>query len=870
MRSAEIRQSFLDFFAGRDHRVLPSSSLIPHDDPSVLLTTAGMQQFKPYYAGTAEPPSRRVATVQKGFRTVDLEEVGDYSHLTFFEMLGNFSFGDYFKEGAIEMAWEYLTTELSMDQSRLWPSVFPEDEEAAATWRRVIGRDPYPLRENHWPENLEGWVGPCGPDSEIFWDMGNNVGCGRPDCHPGHCERYVEVWNLVFPQFNRQPDGSMPPLDPPGIDTGMGLERLAMVLGGFSSVHQTDMLAALNDHFRERTQAVTVDEETQGYARRLLSDHSRGTTFLLADGVRPGNEGRGYVLRRMIRRATLHGVRRLGIENGLSGAVELVGELMGDAYPEVRARRSEVIRALEIEEAAFRRTLEQGEALFNDVVARSDRVIPGEDAFRLHDTFGFPIELTSELAAEQGLTVDREGFEASLSEARQRSRRGARRTAVPRSGLPRTEFTGYESLTGGGRVQRIFKADEAVEEAKEGDEIELYLDRTPMYAESGGQVGDTGVIEGPMGSLEVRDVQKQGDAFGHYARVSEGTLAVGDEVRIEVDAAARWATMRHHSATHLVHRALREVLGEGATQAGSYVAPDTCTFDFSLDRAVTPAELEAIFRIVNRAVRIDIPRETRVMLLEQARQSGAMQLFGEKYGDQVRVVSFGDFSIELCGGTHVERTGQIGHAMPVAERSVGTGVRRLEFLAGEAAERRERALVGAAEQAALVLNVAPADLPARVDALVEERRQLQKQVEDLQRKLLVGRAQGGAAAHHGFDDGVAFEAIESDDPDLLRTLADRLLDVEPTAQVAVVMGRTRDAGRIVVKTRRGSGVSAAEALARVREQVGGKGGGNETMAQAGGLSAGDFDRAVGAIKGWIIERGAAADPIPAPAGDKAR
>ena len=859
MHSAQIRQSFLNFFAGRDHLVVPSSSLIPHNDPSVLLTTAGMQQFKPYYAGLSEPPARRVATVQKVFRTVDLEEVGDSSHLTFFEMLGNFSFGDYFKEGAIEMAWEYLTGELGMDPAHLWPSFFPEDEVAAATWRRVIGRDPHPLKENFWPENLEGWVGPCGPDSEIFYDMGEGVGCGKSDCHPGHCDRYIEIWNLVFPQYNRQPDGAMPLLDPPGIDTGLGLERLSMVLGGHATVHQTDVLAGLNDHFRGRTRGQVADEDAAAYARRLLSDHSRGTTFLLADGVRPGNEGRGYVLRRMIRRATLHGVRRLGIENGLSGAVGLVGDLMGEAYPALVSRRADIVHVLEVEEAAFRRTLEQGESLFNDVVRRSDRVIVGADAFRLHDTFGFPIELTAELASEQGLAVDRDGFEAALAEARQRSRRGARRAPVPRTGLPPSRFTGYEALNGGGRVLRIFRDQEPVEEAAEGDEVEVYLDSTPMYAESGGQVGDTGVLEGPNGTLDVRDVQKQGEAFGHYARVTEGRLAVGDEVRVEVDAAARWATMRHHSATHLVHRALREVLGEGASQAGSYVAPDSCTFDFSLGRAVTPSELEAIFRIVNRSVRDDIPRETRVMSLEEARQSGAIQLFGEKYGDEVRVVSFGDFSVELCGGTHVDRSGQIGHAVAVSERSVGTGVRRLEFLAGEAADRRERALVAVAEEAALVLRVAPADLPARLETLVEERRQLQKQVEELQRRLVEGGAGGGSG--HGFRNGVAFQLVDADDPDLVRHAADGLLDREATAQLAVAMGGGT-AARLVIKARRGGAVSAADAFARVREHVGGRGGGNETLAQGGGLKSDDLERVVDAVVALLLELGAAQDPAP--------
>ena len=857
MQSAEIRQSFLNFFAGRDHQVLPSSSLIPNNDPSVLLTTAGMQQFKAFYAGLAVPPARRVATVQKCFRTVDLEEVGDYSHLTFFEMLGNFSFGDYFKEEAIEMAWEYLTVELKLDPARLWPSVYPDDPEARDTWRRVCGRDPHPLDDNYWPSNLEGWVGPCGPDSEVYWDMGADVGCGQPGCHPGHCERYMELWNLVFPQFNRQPDGTMLPLEPPGIDTGMGLERLAVVLNGLASIHETDVFATLNEHFRHRATVADSDGEPAAYARRLLSDHSRATAFLVADGVRPGNEGRGYVLRKMVRRATLHGVRRLGISDGLSGAVDLVGELMGDAYPEILQRRDEVVRVLAAEEAAFRRTIEQGESAFEDVVRRSGHLVSGADAFRLHDTFGFPIELTVELAAERGLKVDRQGFEVALGEARQLSRRHKRQQATPRTGLPATRFTGYESLTGGGRVLKLFRGDQEVDRAVEGDEVEVYLDSTPMYAESGGQVGDTGVIEGPGGTLEVRDVQKQGEAFAHYARVVDGGIAVGEEVRAEVDAEARWATMRHHSATHLVHRALRQVLGEGATQAGSYVAPDSCTFDFSLDRGVSREELDAVFGIVNHCVRDDLARVTRVMPLDEAKRSGAMQLFGEKYGDAVRVVSFGDFSVELCGGTHVDRTGQIGQVVAVSERSVGAGLRRVEFLAGEAAERRTLALVGAAEQAALELKVAAAELPSRVEALVDERKQLLKQVEDLQRRLVAGGA-GGAA--HGFRNGVVFQVVAADDPDLIRHAADRLLDRESTSQLAVVMAGADGAARLVVKARRGGDATAAEAFARIREQVGGRGGGNETLAQGGGFKTSEMDTIVDAAAALLLERGAAMDP----------
>jgi len=857
MQSAEIRQSFLNFFSGRGHQVLPSSSLIPNNDPSVLLTTAGMQQFKPFYAGLAEPPARRVTTVQKCFRTVDLEEVGDYSHLTFFEMLGNFSFGDYFKEGAIEMAWEYLTVELQLDPARLWPSVYPEDHEAAETWRRVCGRAPHPLPDNFWPSSLEGWVGPSGPDSEIFWDMGPGVGCGQADCHPGHCDRYMELWNLVFPQYNRQPDGTMLPLEPPGIDTGMGIERLGLVLSGLQSIHQTDVFAALNQSFRERSTLGEPDGEAAGYARRLLSDHSRATAFLVADGVRPSNEGRGYVLRKMVRRATLHGVRRLGIADGLSGAVDIVGQLMGDFYPEIRQRRAEVARVLSMEEAAFRRTIEQGESAFEDVVRRSGHLVPGADAFKLHDTFGFPIELTVELAAERGLRVDRQGFEAALAEARQLSRRHRRQQATPRTGLPATRFTGYQSLTGGGQVLKLLRGDQEVRKAEAGDEVEVYLDATPMYAESGGQVGDTGVIEGTTATLEVRDVQKQGDAYAHYAQVVEGSIAVGDEVRVEVDNEARWATMRHHSATHLVHRALREVLGEGATQAGSYVAPETCTFDFSLDRAVSREELEAVFGIVNRVVRDDLQRVTAVMPLAEARQSGAMQLFGEKYGDQVRVVSFGDFSVELCGGTHVDRSGQVGQVVAVSERSVGSGLRRVEFLAGEASERHLKALVGAAERAALALKVAPAELPARVEALADERRQLQKQVDDLQRRLLEG---GGGRDSHGFRNGVVFQVVGADDPDLVRHLADRLLDRESTSQLAVVMAGSDGPARLVVKARRGGDATAAEAFARIREKVGGRGGGNDTLAQGGGFRTSEMDAVVDAAASLLLERGAAQDP----------
>jgi alanyl-tRNA synthetase len=864
MLSREIRRSFLDFFAGRGHLVLPSSSLIPQQDPTVLLTTAGMQQFKPYFGGTAEPPSRRVTTVQKCFRTVDLEEVGDATHLTFFEMLGNFSFGDYFKEGAIELAWEYLTKELGLDPGRLHPAIHPSDDEAAAIWRKVWGAEPLPLEDNFWPSNLEGWVGPCGPDSEIYWDLGVEFGCGQADCRPGHCDRYMELWNLVFPQYDRAADGAMDPLDPPGIDTGMGLERLAAVLQGVPSIHDTDIFKTLRESFEAQSfgpGGVHRSDEA-AYSLRLLADHSRATAFLIADGVRPSNEGRGYVLRRMIRRATRHALRRLNLTGALSGAVDLVGELMGDAYPELLSRRDEIERTLVAEEEAFARTLEAGEAAFNHIVA-SPAVLPGaveavqrlsvqepvplgfmstagaqaisgEDAFRLHDTHGFPIEMTVELAAERGLTVDREGFERLLAEQRDRSRRAAKKTAVVRTGLPSTEFLGYDELASTATVTRLFGGDGVVDVLEAGLDGEIYLDRTPFYAEGGGQVGDQGLIEGTAGTFEVRDVQRQGDAWAHYGRAVSGRIATGDQVQAAVDRDARWRTMRHHSATHLLHRSLREVLGENATQAGSYVGPTTCTFDFSFSRAVTPEEMDTIFAMVNRAVRDDLERTTKVMPLDEARKIGAMMLFGEKYGDTVRVVSFESFSSELCGGTHVDHSGEIGFVVPVSERSVGAGVRRIEFLAGDLAERQvrqERASLGRVAEA---LRVGTAEVPRRVEALIEERRQLQRQVEELRRKASIGGGETAMGLKRG---KVVGSILDEADPALLRATADGLLDRDREASVAVVGGKT--GGRLAVKVRKDSELSAG-ALLNTLAKFGGRGGGGGSLALGGGYDLSNF------------------------------
>jgi alanyl-tRNA synthetase len=537
----------------------------------------------------------------------------------------------------------------------------------------------------------------------------------------------------------------------------------------------------------------------------------------------------------MIRRATLHGERRLGIDGPLSGAVEQVATLMGEAYPELRQRQDTIHGTLQSEEAAFRRTLDAAQSAFAEVAAQSRGIIRGEDAFRLHDTYGFPIDLTVELAAEQGLSVDREGFNEQLAQQRLRSRRGAKQTAVQRTGLPATRFLGYDTLGAGATVLSVFRGNEQVAAADDGDEVEVYLDQTPMYAEGGGQVGDIGVIEGQLGTIEVHDVQRQGDAHAHYGVVVSGGLRVGEEVQVEVDHEARWATMRHHSATHLLHKALRTVLGEGATQAGSYVAPDTCTFDFNLERAVSAGELDAVFRIVNRAVRDDLPKTTDVMSLGDARRSGAMMLFGEKYADTVRVVSFGQFSTELCGGTHVERTGQIGAVVAVAEKSVGAGLRRVEFLAGERAESYQRELAAATAEATKALRVAPKELGERVAALVEERKKLQKEIEELRLKSVQSR---GAEIEQTTRTGIIFRLEREEDPATLRRIADISLDSQAGSRAAIVLG---DGGRLVIKTRADSGLRASDLFAAAVSAGGGRGGGDDRVAQGGGFSPDRFE-----------------------------
>jgi len=710
LTSADIRAKFLSFFASRGHTVVSSASLVPGNDPTLLFTNAGMVPFKDVFLGLEERGYNRAASSQKCMRVSgkhnDLESVGPSPrHHTFFEMLGNFSFGDYFKREAIEFAWTFLVDELALDRDRLWPTVFEEDDEAFELWQTVAGVPAKRItrlgeKENFWSM---GDTGPCGPCSEILYDRGPEAcTCGRSDCSPLHeCDRWLEIWNLVFMQFDRNADGQVHPLPRPSIDTGMGLERITAILQGAESNYDTDLFAPI----MERTRELLGDDEPtmreQVVAYRVIADHSRAVAFLVGDGVLPSNEGRGYVTRMILRRAARYG-RRLGFDRPfLAETVATVIEMMGDHYTELRQRATFIQDVVRQEEERFLSQLGVGLARLDDVLEEARRagssVVPGEEAFRLYDTYGFPLELTRDAATELGFTVDEEGFREAMERQRARAR-AAQQFASDERGelyreltLPPTKFVGYHQLACAARVVAIVVDGSPVDQVGEGGEVEVVLDRTPFYGESGGQVGDRGVLVGPNGRIAVETADHPVSGLTvHRGRVVEGSLAVGDAVEARVDDKHRAAVARNHTATHLLHRALREVLGDHAAQAGSLVTPERLRFDFSHLSAMTRDELDQVEHIVNREIRANRPVVTREMGFNEAVEAGAMALFGEKYGDRVRMVSVEGFSKELCGGTHVTRSGDIGSFVILSESSVGSGLRRIEALTGEAAETMVR------------------------------------------------------------------------------------------------------------------------------------------------------------------------------------
>ena len=745
LSSNELRQAFLDFFAERGHEVVASSPLVPGNDPTLLFTNAGMVQFKDVFLGLEKRGYDRAVTSQRcvraGGKHNDLENVGYTArHHTFFEMLGNFSFGDYFKREAIQYAWDFLTETLELPPEKLWVTVFNDDDEAAAIWLDEMKIDPERFtrmgeKDNFW---AMGDTGPCGPCSEIFYDHGPHVAGGPPGSPDEDGDRYVEVWNLVFMQFDRSADGVMTPLPKPSVDTGMGLERMAAVMQGVHSNYEIDLFANLIEAI-----AKTVGVDNDGSSSlNVIADHIRACAFLIVDGVLPGNEGRGYVLRRIIRRAIRHG-KKLGTDEPFFyKLVEPLAEEMGDAYPELAKARAHVEKVLKKEELRFAETLDQGmEILEGAIEALSGEQIPGEIVFKLYDTYGFPVDLTADIARERSLAIDEEGFEVAMAEQRDRARAASKFAASTEKSIrteAASEFSGYEGTEASGEIVALYRGGSPVDALAAGDEGAVILSSTPFYAESGGQIGDTGILAETGKLFQVVDTQKSGNAIVHYGAVEEGQLNLGDAVDAIVDDERRQAIRLNHSATHLMHAALRKVLGEHVQQKGSLVAPDRLRFDFSHYEPVTPEQIAEIERLVNDEIRRNVAADTRLMSYDDAMQSGAVALFGEKYGDEVRVLRFGDFSVELCGGTHVDRTGDIGVFRITHETGIASGVRRIEAVTGKGAldwiDAREQAL---AEVAGL-LKSNPDQAAARVEQLLLQNKDLQKLLATARHALLTG------------------------------------------------------------------------------------------------------------------------------------
>jgi alanyl-tRNA synthetase len=870
--TSETRQAFLDFFAAKGHEVVASSPLVPANDPTLLFTNSGMVQFKDVFLGAEKRSYVRAVTSQRcvraGGKHNDLDQVGYTArHHTFFEMLGNFSFGDYFKEDAIRYAWELLTGVYGLDPDRLWVTVYETDDEAFDIWTRIIGvpagrvvrigDKPGKARyesDNFW---AMGDTGPCGPCTEVFYDHGPEVAGGPPGSPDEDGDRYIEIWNLVFMQFDRAADGKLSPLPAPCVDTGMGLERMTAVLQHHHSNYQIDLFRALIQAAAELTGCTALPNPSLN----VIADHIRACAFLVADGVVPSRDGRGYVLRRIIRRAIRHGYKLGQKQPFFSRMVGPLVEQMGDAFPELRKKADQISATLLEEEERFSRTLDTGMGILQNVMRESDGQIDGATAFLLYDTYGFPLDLTQDVARENNLVVDEAGFDREMARQQERGRSSgkfAQLAQVPAElikQLAPTRFVGYEELqVTDARIDAILESGESARELTTGQEAVLLLDVTPFYAESGGQVGDTGVISGDGFEFEVTDTVKLAGVFhGHIGRLKAGSLKIGDAARAEVDAARRQAIVLHHSATHLMHAALKQVLGDHVEQRGSLVAADHLRFDFTHPRAVTEDELREIERLVNREIRINPAAEVRVMDFDDALKTGATALFGEKYGDRVRVMRFGDFSIELCGGTHVDRVGDIGQFKIVEETAIAAGIRRIVAVAGEAAVEQVQVMEARLKQLARTLNIAPEALDGRLNQILENNRALEKELDELKTRLAA--ASGDELAGKAVDvDGIKVLAARLDgiDPKSLRATVDRLK--ESLGNAVVVIG-SADSGKV----RLAAGVSknlvtrvqAGNLVNFVAQQVGGKGGGRPDFAQAGGSQPENLDGAITSVAGWV-------------------
>lgn len=868
----ELRRMYLEFFESKDHLAMKSFSLVPHNDNSLLLINAGMAPLKPYFTGQEIPPRRRVTTCQKCVRTGDIENVGKTArHLTFFEMLGNFSFGDYFKKEAIAWSWEFLTQVLGLEEDRLYPSIYGEDDEAFEIWNKEVGvpadritrfyRDPETGEcDNFW----EHGAGPCGPCSEIYYDRGVKYGCGKPDCKVGcDCDRFMEVWNNVFTQFEGDGKGGYTELSQKNIDTGMGLERLAVVMQDVDSVFDIDTMKAIRDKICEMSHKTYQVDALDDVSIRLITDHIRSSTFMVSDGIMPSNEGRGYVLRRLIRRAARHG-RMLGIHGTfLSKLSETVINECKDGYPELEEKKDFIFKVLTQEEEKFNKTIDQGLSILSDMMAdmqeKGEKKLSGENTFKLYDTYGFPVDLTEEILEEKGLSYDEEGFAACMEEQRTKARKARKVTNYMGADATvyeeidpsiTTEFVGYENLIYTSKVTVLTTETELVEALSDGEKGTVIVDKTPFYATMGGQQGDKGVIRTADGTFVVEDTIKLlGGKYGHIGYVAEGMIRVGEEAKLEVDEGLRAKICRNHSATHLLQKALREVLGTHVEQAGSYQDSERTRFDFSHFAAMTPEELAKVEALVNEKIAEDIPVVTEVMTVDEAKKTGAMALFGEKYGESVRVVSMGDFSKEFCGGTHVKHTADIGSFKILSENGVAAGVRRVEALTGDNVLAYYAKLEKELQDAAKVVKATPSTLIDRLEHMMAEIKALQSENESLKSKAAQA-ALGDVMDQVKEVKGVKLLAtsVKGVDMNGLRDLGDQL-KTKLGEGVVVIASENDGKVNLIAMATDGAmkqGAHAGNLIKAIAGKVGGGGGGRPNMAQAGGKNPAGIPDAVAA------------------------
>ncbi len=850
----ELRKMFLEFFESKGHLKMKSFSLIPHNDNSLLLINSGMAPLKPYFTGQEIPPRRRVTTCQKCIRTGDIENVGKTArHGTFFEMLGNFSFGDYFKNEAIEWSWEFLTEVVGIDKDRLYPSIYQDDDEAFDIWHKKIGIPEdrifrFGKEDNFW----EHGAGPCGPCSEIYYDRGEKYGCGKPGCTVGcDCDRYMEVWNNVFTQFENDGNGNYTELVQKNIDTGMGLERLAVVVQDVDSIFDVDTVQALRNKVCEFANVTYKEDEAKDVSIRLITDHIRSATFMISDGIMPTNEGRGYVLRRLIRRAARHG-RLLGIDGMfLAKLSETVIEGSKDGYPELEEKKDFIFNILTQEETKFNKTIDQGLSILStmeeELTGKGSKMLAGADAFKLYDTYGFPLDLTKEILEEKGYEVDEEGFQAAMEEQRTAARTARKTTNYMGADATvydeidpaiTSEFIGYDKLEATSKITVLTTETELAEAIVDGQQGTVIVDQTPFYATMGGQEGDTGVITTADGEFRVEEtIRLKGGKIGHVGKMTRGMLKTGDTVTLQVCSKGRADTCKNHSATHLLQKALKTVLGSHVEQKGSLVTPDRLRFDFAHFSPMTPEEIEKVEQIVNEEIQAAIPVVTKVMPIEEAKKTGAMALFGEKYGDNVRVVSMGDFSIELCGGTHVANTGNIVTFKILSEAGVAAGVRRIEALTGEGVFRYYKKLEQEMNEAAKLMKATPATLTEKINHMLAEIKELSSENESLKSKLAKDSL-GDVASQVTDINGMKFLATAVEDVDMngLRDLGDQLKNQLGEGIVVLASAKDGKVNLIVMATDAAmkQGAHAGNLIKAIAPCVGGGGGGRPNMAQAGG------------------------------------